>query len=126
MWVDENDVIHTVSVPPGAILGEESVLALQTVEDDAASATIDGINARYDDIFESAMADAPAGPTDIVDIDVDELPYPPCYAGPVPQPGESLTSTVMRFLDGVPPQWRLEAFEAVYDALERDDAATDS
>ena len=120
MWVDENNAVHTVSVPPEEILGEESVASLRGVSDQVAHSALEILNARFDEIADGALVDPPAGPTDIIDLHPDSLPYPPCYAGPVAQPGEELMTTVLQFLEGVPPQWRIEALEAVYEALDRE------
>lgn len=118
MWVDENDVIHTVWVPPEAVLGGHAVAALRAVPADQAEAALDEINGHYDRVRESARADAPTHPAAFGQDNVDDLPYPPVFPGLTPQPEESLATTVLRFVDGIPGEWRLEALEAVCDVLE--------
>ena len=118
MWVDENAVMHTVWVPPEAVLGEETVAALRTVPDHVAEAAVLALNARYDEIVNGVLPDAPTGPVDFDSDDLDDMEYPTVFPGLAPQPGEPLAATVLRFLDGVPAQWRIEALEAVCDVLE--------
>jgi hypothetical protein len=122
MWVDQNGVVHTVWVPPEAVLGEESAAALRAVPLELAEAAVAELNARYDGIVEGALPHAPSGPVDFERGELEELPYPPVFTGLVPTAGESLATTVLRFLDAVPSQWRIEVLEAVCDVLEPDDA----
>jgi len=118
VWIDENDVAHTVWVPPAQILGEEAVAALGALPQDVAAAAIAALDAEAMTIRDDAAADAPRGPTELEEADLDELPDAPEFPGLAPRDDEPLATTVLRYLSEVPAQWRVEALEAVYDVLE--------
>lgn len=118
MWIDENGVAHTVWVPPEAILGEEAAAALRSVPRDVADAALAQLDPVAASVRDEARTEAPPGPTDIDEVDPDDLAYPPVFPGLAPQDGEALSATVLRFLSHVPAEWRVEAMEAVYDVLE--------
>jgi hypothetical protein len=109
---------RTVRVPAEAILGEEAVASLRAVPRDVADAAIAELDAAAESLHDEAATDAPAGPSDSDEVDPDELAYPPVFAGLVPQDGEALSATVLRYLSEVPAEWRVEAMEAIYDVLE--------
>ena len=118
MWIDENGVAHTVWVPPEVVLGEEAVAALRSVPRDVADAAILELDTAAEAVEDEAAAEAPTGPADPDEVEIDDLAYPPVFAGLSPQAGESLSTTVLNFLSEVPAEWRVEALEAVYDVLE--------
>jgi hypothetical protein len=118
MWIDENGITHSVWVPPEAILGEEAAAALRSVPRDVADAALAELNPVAASVRDEAAAGAPPGPTDIDEVETDDLAYPPEFLGLAPQDGEPLSATVLRFLAQVPAEWRVEAMEAVYDVLE--------
>lgn len=118
MWKDENGVTHSVWVPPEEILGEDAVAALRAVPREIADAALTEVHAAAMEIRDQAEAGAMTGPSDLEDVALEQLPYPPVFAGLAAVPGESLGTTVLRFLAGVPATWRVEALEAVYEALE--------
>jgi hypothetical protein len=118
VWIDENGVAHTVWVPPENVLGEEAAAALRAVPRDLADAAIAELNAAAEAVEDEAEAGAPTGPADLGEDDLDDLAYPPVFPGLAPQDGEALSVTVLRYLSGVPAEWRVEAMEAVYDVLD--------
>lgn len=118
MWIDENGVAHSVWVPPEVILGDQAVAELRSVPREVADAALVELNAVAMSVHDEAAAGAPAGPVDLVEVEIDDLAYPPVFAGLSPQAGEALSATVLRFLSEVPAEWRVEAMEAVYDVLE--------
>jgi hypothetical protein len=125
MWIDENGVAHTVWVPPEAVLGEEAVAALRAVPRDVADTALAELNVVATSVEDEAAAEAPTGPSDLGESDLDDLAYPPVFPGLAPQDGEALSATVLRFLSEVPAEWRVEALEAVYDVLEPPDDGED-
>jgi hypothetical protein len=118
VWIDEDGVAHTVWVPPEVVLGEEAVATLRSVPRGVADATLTELNTVAMSIHDEAAAECPTGPTDLDEVDVDDLAYPPVFPGLSPQADEALAATVLRFLSEVPAEWRVEAMEAVYDVLE--------
>ena len=124
MWIDENGVAHTVWVPAEAILGEEAAAALRAVPRDVADVAIAELDAASEALEDEAAADAPTGPSDLDEVETDDLAYPPEFPGLAPRDDEALSATVLRFLSEVPAEWRVEALEAVYDVLEPPTAPT--
>ncbi|MBM6400792.1 hypothetical protein [Phycicoccus sonneratiae] len=115
MWIDDTGAAHTVWVPPADLLGEEAVAALAALPEDVRAATVADLDAHFDAVFEAAAAAAPTGPADLGDpADLDDAPSAP---GLAPRAGESLTATVLAFLDTVPARWRVEVLEAVSEVL---------
>lgn len=118
MWTDETGAAHTIWVPPAAILGEEAVAALRDLPADVRAATVADLDGEFDRIFDAAAAEAPPGPREVDD--PDDLDQPPLVPGPVPRAGESLTATVLTYLERLPLHWRVEALEAIVDVLEEE------
>lgn len=123
MWIDENGVTHTAWVPPEVILGAESVAALRAVSREVADAAIADLDGIAMSVYDEAEAGATPGPSDLEDLSA--IDYPPEFPGLAPQNGEALSQTIRRYLSGVPPQWRVEAMEAVFDVLEPPDPDQD-
>lgn len=118
MWIDQDGVMHTVWTPPEAILGEEAVHQLRAVPRELADVAVAQLVAQMMSVHDEAGASAEPGPSDLDEVDLDEIPYPPVFPGLAPQDGEALLVTVLRYLSEVPDQWRVEAMEAVLDVLE--------
>ena len=119
MWIDENGVAHSVWVPPEVILGEEAVAALRAVPREVADAALAELDAVAASVEDEAVAEGvPTGPADLGEDNIDDLAYPPVFPGLAPRDDEALSATVLQFLSQVPAEWRFEAMEAVYDALE--------
>jgi hypothetical protein len=118
MWIDENGAAHTVWVPPESILGEEAVAALRAVPRLTADKVIRELDAIALSVEEAATAAAGRGPIDPDSADLDGLPSPPAFPGLALGAGEDHSATVLHFLSEVPAEWRYEAMEAMYDALE--------
>lgn len=121
MWIDPDGVMHTAWVPPEAILGEASVAALRALPREVADAAVLVLDGSAEAVRESAAAGVIPGPATLEDVDPDEIPYPPQLPGLMPKEGEALAQTVLAYLATVPPQWQVEAMDAVYDVLEPDD-----
>lgn len=118
VWIDENGVAHTLWVPPESILGDEAVAALRAVPRAAADEVIRELDAVALSVEEVATTAAGPGPIDPETADLDRLLCPPTFHGLVPRAEGELSATVLHFLSEVPSEWRYEAMEAVYDALE--------
>ena len=118
MWIDENGVTHSVWVRPEVVLGEEAAAVLRSVPRDVADASIAEIRAVAQSIRRGAAAEAPPGPADPDEDEIDELALPPEFPGLAPRDDEALSATVLRYLSEVPARWRVEALEAVYEVLE--------
>ncbi len=122
MWIDQNGVTHTVWTPPEAILGDEAVHRLRAIPRELADAAIAELDAVAMSVYDEAGASAKPGPSDLDEVDLDEIPYPPVFPGLAPRNGDALSVTVLRYLSEVPAQWRVEAMEAVLDVLEPEPA----
>jgi hypothetical protein len=118
VWIDQNGVTHTVWTPPEAILGDEAVHRLRAVPRESADAVIAELDALAMSVYDEAGASAKPGPSDLAEVDLDEIPSPPVFPGLAPRDGEDLSAAVLRYLSEVPAQWRVEAMEAVLDVLE--------
>ncbi|MFC7624263.1 hypothetical protein [Microlunatus sp. GCM10028923] len=118
MWIDENGVAHTAWVPPETILGEEAVAMLRAVPRAAADQAIRELDAVAESIEDVARAAAAPGPSHPERTDLDNLPYPPVFPGLATKDDEKLSTALLRYLSGVPTEWRYDALEAMYDVLE--------
>jgi hypothetical protein len=122
MWIDENEAVHTVWVPARDILGEDAVAALRALPPGERAAAQAELDARFDDILAAVTPDAARGPATLNDAEDpagdERTAPPPLVPGLAPRAGESLATSVLTWLDQVPAQWRLEAFEAVAEVLE--------
>lgn len=121
MWIDQDGVVHSVYVPPEALLGRDAVAALSAVPPDVAARTVDDLDRGYADMLTEVTPELPPGPQDLDEGDLAEMPYPPEFLGLAPRAGEDLGETVRRWLSAIPPQWRLDALEAVVATLDPDD-----
>lgn len=121
MWIDPDGVMHTAWVPPEAILGEAAVAALRAVPREVAEAAVLELDGSAEAVRQSAAAGVVPGPAVLDEVHPDEIPYPPQLPGLAPREGEPLAQTVLAYLAQVPPQWQVEAMEAVYDVLEPTD-----
>lgn len=122
MWIDQDGDVHTVWVRAEEILGDEAVAQLRAVPRDVAEAAIARLGNAAMSVHEQAEAAAVAGPRDLDEVHVDDIPYPPKLPGLVVCDDEDLADTVLRYLSAVPPQWKVEALEAVFDVLDPEPA----
>lgn len=116
MWIDENGTPNTMWAPPVAILGSAVAEFLSALGGEERERVLVDLDARYDEVFDRPVRAA----TDHPDVFVESLSEVPPLPGLAAHLEGDLTAGIMRYIDGLPPTWQIEAYEAVSELLAAD------